>query len=758
MAASSLQITRREDGSYLYEFTSHSQHILQTLNECRQFPRLCDCTVLVETRTFNTHKAVLIACSDYFKSYFTTLPDVSGQPIVLENVSARGFHLLLEFAYTSRMCLTMAVMEDVLSVAVNLKAASVLEACCEFLKSQLTGDNCVDIISVAETFNLTEIKRQANRLMCERLIELSQTYNKKGSGPLLPDSKEELEGLINANKEALAALEANHQESCDSESEDIGGVESDCSFSDMVPTMMGDRLRPRVQTQPPNLDPTRDRTLKVETKAALKSPVLRALRQLPRRRGRPRKTEAVQRTTRLRKTLRNKRGTFSIAKSRKEYICRFCTLKFGKLRDLRQHYIKEHSQCDRCTKVFRADAELERHLISHQRRDTARGPRRYVCTYCGKNCGYSSALKIHVRTHTGEKPFKCDLCSARFIQSINLKRHVLTNHQKDTPYECKFCDKKFSVFVYLKSHEITHSSERPFQCETCGAMFKRKSDLRSHNRVHSSDKPFTCDICLAKFKTTNDLKTHSLIHNDTKPHTCDKCGASFKRTGHLNRHMMIHSNNKPYQCETCGAQFNRKENLRSHQRIHSGEQPYKCSLCGASFRHLSSMKIHEKNHWSQRTGAQDTSMMSQHDGGSLQHIAALMGLPVQGLSLPPGNNIPVSLQVNTDAQNQLSIQPNHAQSPDPTPPLHSPGQHTPMNLHAHQQQNQALQMPPPNSTLNSPMASPMSMASRSPMPMGLISSASQNIHITTSSMSPGVNQVHQVPNLQAYMMNTATLM
>ena len=194
MAASSLQITRREDGSYLYEFTSHSQHILQTLNECRQFPRLCDCTVLVETRTFNTHKAVLIACSDYFKSYFTTLPDVSGQPIVLENVSARGFHLLLEFAYTSRMCLTMAVMEDVLSVAVNLKAASVLEACCEFLKSQLTGDNCVDIISVAETFNLTEIKRQANRLMCERLIELSQTYNKKGSGPLLPDSKEELEG------------------------------------------------------------------------------------------------------------------------------------------------------------------------------------------------------------------------------------------------------------------------------------------------------------------------------------------------------------------------------------------------------------------------------------------------------------------------------------------------------------------------------------------------------------------------------------
>ena len=89
----------------------------------------------------------------------------------------------------ARMAMTMQDVDMVLNTAVALKSGTMLEACCEFLKSQLTGDNCVDIISIAEAYNLTEIKRQANRLMCERLIELSQTY-KKG----MPDTKEDLEG------------------------------------------------------------------------------------------------------------------------------------------------------------------------------------------------------------------------------------------------------------------------------------------------------------------------------------------------------------------------------------------------------------------------------------------------------------------------------------------------------------------------------------------------------------------------------------
>ncbi|KAI8501165.1 hypothetical protein Bbelb_212600 [Branchiostoma belcheri] len=78
-----------------------------------------------------------------------------------------------------------------------------------------------------------------------------------------------------------------------------------------------------------------------------------------------------------------------------------------------------------------------------------------TCQECGYKAPSNSALVIHMRKHTGEKPYECDVCGYR------------------TAYK-----------TALVGHRMTHNGNRPFMCGECGFRTGQKRHLQQHMTTH----------------------------------------------------------------------------------------------------------------------------------------------------------------------------------------------------------------------------------------------------------------------------------
>ncbi|KAF1415023.1 Sal-like protein 4, partial [Spheniscus humboldti] len=117
-------------------------------------------------------------------------------------------------------------------------------------------------------------------------------------------------------------------------------------------------------------------------------------------------------------------------------------------------------------------------------------------------------------------------------------QQLVENIDKSTadPNECLICHRVLSCQSSLKMHYRTHTGERPFKCKICGRAFSTKGNLKTHYGVHRANTPLkmqhSCPICQKKFTNAVVLQQHIRMHmggqipNTPMPeNTCDNTDA-----------------------------------------------------------------------------------------------------------------------------------------------------------------------------------------------------------------------------------------
>lgn len=234
-----------------------------------------------------------------------------------------------------------------------------------------------------------------------------------------------------------------------------------------------------------------------------------------------------------------------------------------------------------------------------QVKDQQNPQKKYCCVVCDARFKGSGGLRNHYKVVHGAGPvFKCDECGKEFPLKERLKLHVRT-HTGFKPYKCPECDKSFARGGQLVQHRRTHSQVRPFRCGLCSNSFTCAANLSLHVKRHNGQKDHKCDLCGRAFVRRDALKKHlECLHRDVKSFLCAICNKTFK--GHLPQHMRTHARDRPHGCATCGQRFAQKSQLTVHQRTHSGQRPFRCLVCWQAFAHSTALKLHTRRHTGER--------------------------------------------------------------------------------------------------------------------------------------------------------------